>query len=70
MVSINLSYDITGSITQCHSDSLGLKLVCLWIKSHNSYKTGSLGPKFISLMNVLSEGAGVVKILTASGKKT
>ena len=25
--SINLSYDITDSITKCHNDSLGLKLV-------------------------------------------
>ena len=29
MPSINLSYDITGSITKCHNDSLGLKLVYL-----------------------------------------
>ena len=29
--SINLSYDITGSITKCHNGSLGLKLVHLWI---------------------------------------
>ena len=28
--SIDLSYDITGSITKCHNDSLGLKLVHLW----------------------------------------
>ena len=27
MTSIHLSYDITGSITKCHNDSLGLKLV-------------------------------------------
>ena len=31
MTSINLSYDITGSITQCHNDSLDLKEVYLWI---------------------------------------
>ena len=31
MTSINLSYDITGSITKCHSDSLDLKEVYLWI---------------------------------------
>ena len=30
MTSINLSYDITGSITKCHSDSLDLKEVYLW----------------------------------------
>ena len=29
--SINLSYDITGSITKCHNDSLDLKEVYLWI---------------------------------------
>ena len=29
--SIDLSYDITGSITKCHSDSLGLKLFHLWV---------------------------------------
>ena len=29
--SINVSYDITGSITKCHNGSLGLKLVYLWI---------------------------------------
>ena len=29
--SINLSYDITGSITKCHNGSLDLKLVHLWI---------------------------------------
>ena len=28
--SIDLSYNITGSITKCHNDSLGLKLVHLW----------------------------------------
>ena len=27
MTSINLSYDITGSITKCHNDSLDLKEV-------------------------------------------
>ena len=26
MTSINLSYDITGSITKCHNDSLDLKV--------------------------------------------
>ena len=31
MASINLSYDITGSRTKCHNDSLGLKEVYLWI---------------------------------------
>ena len=31
MTSINLSYDITGSRTKCHNDSLGLKEVYLWI---------------------------------------
>ena len=31
MASINLSYDVIGSITNCHNDSLGLKLVYLWI---------------------------------------
>ena len=31
MTSINLSYDITGSITKLHNDSLGLKEVNLWI---------------------------------------
>ena len=31
MTSIDLSYDITGSITKCHNDRLGLKLVYLWI---------------------------------------
>ena len=31
MTSINLSYDITGSITKCHNDSLGLKEAYLWI---------------------------------------
>ena len=31
MSSINLSYDITGSKPKCHNDSLGLKLVYLWI---------------------------------------
>ena len=31
MTSINLSYDITGSISKCHNDSLGLKLVYLCI---------------------------------------
>ena len=29
MASINLSYDITGSITKYHNDSLGLKEVYL-----------------------------------------
>ena len=29
--SIDLSDDITGSITNCHNDSLGLKLVNIWI---------------------------------------
>ena len=29
MTSINLSYDITGSITKCHNDSLDLEEV--WI---------------------------------------
>ena len=29
--SINLSYTITGSITKCQNDSLGLKLDYLWI---------------------------------------
>ena len=29
MTLINLSYDITGSITKCHNDSLGLKEVYL-----------------------------------------
>ena len=29
--SINLSNDITGSITECHNGSLGTKLVHLWI---------------------------------------
>ena len=28
--SIDLSYNITGTITKCHNDSLGLKLVHLW----------------------------------------
>ena len=28
--SIDLSYNITGSITKCHNDCLGLKLVHLW----------------------------------------
>ena len=27
---IDLSYNITGPITNCHNDSLGLKLVHLW----------------------------------------
>ena len=31
MASTDLSYDITGSITKCHNDSLGLKLVYLRI---------------------------------------
>ena len=31
MASIDLSYDITGSIIKCHNDSLGLKLVYLLI---------------------------------------
>ena len=31
MTSINLSYDITGSRTKCHNDSLGLKEVYFWI---------------------------------------
>ena len=31
MTSINMSYDITGSITKCHNDRLGLKLVYLWM---------------------------------------
>ena len=31
MTSINLSYAIAGSITKCHNDSLGLKLVYLRI---------------------------------------
>ena len=31
MTSIYLSYDITGSISKCHNDSLGLKFVYLWI---------------------------------------
>ena len=31
MTSINLSYDITGSIIKCHNGSLGLKEVYLWI---------------------------------------
>ena len=31
MTSIHLSDDITGSKTKCHNDSLGLKLVYLWI---------------------------------------
>ena len=30
-LSINVSYDISGSITKCHNDSLGLKLVHLRI---------------------------------------
>ena len=29
--SIHLSYNITGSTTKCQNDSLGLKLVYLWI---------------------------------------
>ena len=29
--SINFPYDITGSITKCQNDSLGLKSVYLWI---------------------------------------
>ena len=29
--SINLSYDITGSITKYHNDSLGLTLTDLWL---------------------------------------
>ena len=28
---MNLSYDITGSITKCHNGSFGMKLVNLWI---------------------------------------
>ena len=28
--SIDVSYNITGLITKCHNDSLGLKLVHLW----------------------------------------
>ena len=28
---MHLSYDITGSITKCHRDDLGLKSVYLWI---------------------------------------
>ena len=31
MTSIHLSYAITGSITKCHNDSFGLKLVYLLI---------------------------------------
>ena len=31
MTSIHLSYDITGSITKCHIDSLVLKLVLLMV---------------------------------------
>ena len=31
MTSINLLYDIIGSITKCHNDSFDLKLVYLWI---------------------------------------
>ena len=31
MTSINLSYDITGLLTKCHNDCLGLKLVYLRI---------------------------------------
>ena len=31
MASIHLSYAITGSIIKCQNDSLGLKLVYLWI---------------------------------------
>ena len=30
LTSKHLSYDSTGSVTKCHSDSLGLKLVYLW----------------------------------------
>ena len=29
--SINLSFDITGSITKCHNDSPGLTLADLWL---------------------------------------
>ena len=31
MPSMNLSYDITGSVTKCHNDTLDLKEVYLWI---------------------------------------
>ena len=31
MTSMNLSYDITGSRTKCHNDSLGLEEAYLWI---------------------------------------
>ena len=31
MTSIHLLYDITGSITKYHNDSLGMKVVYLWI---------------------------------------
>ena len=34
--SINSSFDITGSITKCHNDSLGLKLVHLLIFKDSS----------------------------------
>ena len=33
LTSIHLSYDITGSIGKCHSGSLGLELVYLWISN-------------------------------------
>ena len=31
MTLLNLSNDITGSISKYHNNSLGLKIVCLWI---------------------------------------
>ena len=31
MQAIILAYDNTGSLTKCHNDSLGLKIVYLWI---------------------------------------
>ena len=45
--SINLSYDITGSITKCHNDSLGLILVHLWIFKYFS-------PFFIVSLNSMN----------------
>ena len=48
MTSINLSYDITGTITKCHNDRLGLKLVYLWI--FNDFSV--IFDVFIKFMNI------------------
>ena len=61
--SINLSNDITGSITKCHNGSFGLKLVHLWV-----FKDFFILPFFHILIKI-NEYANKIICITYHWKK-